>query len=104
MKQLKFFKTKFALVGPYIKDENRNVCFTIICDNELAQDIVNKLNGNGKTKFNARKKMDYILIDNVIVLKTRGWGYLTGTLKLTSQQAKKEQDNLMNYVVKMLRK
>jgi hypothetical protein len=100
---LKFFKTKFAVVGPYIKDENRNVCFTITCDDELAQNIVNKLNGDSKTKFNVRKKMDYILIDNVIVLKTRGWGYLIGTLKLTPQQAKQEQENLMDYVVQMLR-
>lgn len=101
---LTFFKPKFAVVGPYIKDERRNVCFTITCDDELAQNVVDKLNGANKIKFNARKKMDYILIDDVIVLKTRGWGYLTGTLKLTSQQAKEEQDNLMDYTVKMLRK
>lgn len=100
---LRFFKTNFAIVGPYIKDEKRNVCFTIICDEEIAHNIVNKLNGNIKKKFNARAKMDYILLDDVIVLKVRGWGYLTGTLKLTSEEAKKEQDSLMHYVVNKLR-
>lgn len=100
---LRFFKTNFAVVGPYIKDEKRNVCFTIICDEEIAHNIVNKLNGNIKKKFNARAKMDYILLDDVIVLKVRGWGYLTGALKLPFNEAKKEQDNLMDYVVKKLR-
>ena len=99
---LNFFKKPFSIVGPYIKDNNRNICFTITCDEYLAQSIVDKLNGRSNKKFNARQKMDYILIDDVIVLKTRGWGYLTGLVKLTSEEAIKEQNNLMNFVVEKL--
>ena len=98
-----YFKKPFSIVGPYIKDGNRNVCFTIICDEQLAQSIVHKLAGVSKTKCNVRKKMDCILIDDVIVLKTRGWGYLIGTLKLTPQQGIEEQEKLMNFVVNKLK-
>ena len=98
-----YFKKPLSIVGPYIKDGNRNVCFTITCDDQLAQSIVDKLNGRSDKKFKARKKMDYVLIDDVIVLKTRGWGYLTGTLKLTPQQAIEEQEKLMNFVVNKLK-
>ena len=99
-----YFKKPFSIVGPYIKDGNRNICFTIVCEDQLAQKIVDKLNGRGNKKFNAHQKMDYILIDDVIVLKTRGWGYLTGLVKLTSEQAIKEQNNLMNFVVEELKR
>lgn len=98
-----YFKKPFSIVGPYIKDGNRNVCFTIICDDHLAQSIVDKLNGRSDKKFNARQKMDYVLIDDVIVMKTRGWGYLTGLVKLSSEQAVNEQNKLMNFVIEKLR-
>jgi hypothetical protein len=45
-----------------------------------------------------------ILINDTIVLKTRGWGYLTGLVKLTSEQAIREQNKLMDFVVEKLRK
>lgn len=99
-----FFKKPFFLSLPYIKDGNKNVCFTVVCKENMAQDIVDKLNDNNSKVFNARKKMDYILIDDVIVLKIRGWGYLTGLLKLQPKQALKEQNNLMDFVVNNLRK
>lgn len=99
-----YFKKPFSIVGPYIKDGNRNVCFTIICDDQLAQKIVDKLNDRGTESFNARQKIDNILIDDIIVLKTRGWGYLTGLVKLTSEQATREQNKLMDFVVEKLRK
>jgi hypothetical protein len=98
-----FFKKPFSLFGPYIKDSNRNICFTIICKDELAQEIVDKLNDESCQRFNARKKIDNILIDDIIVLKTRGWGYLTGSLKLSSEQALKEQNILMDFVVDKLK-
>ena len=101
---LNFFKKPFSVIGPYIKDGNRNICFTITCDDILAHSIVNKLNDRCNKKFNARQKMDYILIDDVIVMRVRGWGYLTGLEKLTSEQAIKEQNNLMNFVVEKLTK
>jgi hypothetical protein len=44
------------------------------------------------------------LINDTIVLKTRGWGYLTGLVKLTSEQAIREQNKLMDFVVEKLRK
>ena len=99
-----YFKKPFSIVGPYIKDGNRNVCFTITCDDQLAQKIVDKLNDRGTESFNARQKIDNILIDDIIVLKTRGWGYLTGLVKLTSEQATREQNKLMDFVVEKLRK
>lgn len=99
-----YFKKPFSIVGPYIKDGNRNVCFTITCDDQLAQKIVDKLNDRGTESFNARQKIDNILIDDIIVLKTRGWGYLTGLVKLTSEQATREQIKLMDFVVEKLRK
>ena len=99
-----FFKKPFYIAHPYVKDGNRNVCFTITCDDQLAQDIVDKLNDRNTKKFNARQKMGYILIDDVIVMRTRGWGYLTGLVKLTSEQAIKEQNKLMDFVVEKLRK
>ena len=99
-----YFKKPFSIVGPYIKDGNRNVCFTIVCEDQLAQKIVDKLNDRGTESFNARQKIDNILIDDIIVLKTRGWGYLTGLVKLTSEQATREQNKLMDFVVEKLRK
>ena len=99
-----YFKKPFSIVGPYIKDGNRNVCFTIVCEDQLAQKIVDKLNDRGTESFNARQKIDNILIDDIIVLKTRGWGYLTGLVKLTSEQAIREQNKLMDFVVEKLRK
>ena len=99
-----YFKKPFSIVGPYIKDDNRNVCFTIVCEDQLAQKIVDKLNDRGTESFNARQKIDYILINDIIVLKTRGWGYLTGLVKLTSEQAIREQNKLMDFVVEKLRK
>ena len=99
-----YFKKPFSIVGPYIKDGNRNVCFTIVCEDQLAQKIVDKLNDRGTESFNARQKIDNILIDDIIVLKTRGWGYLTGLVKLTSEQAMREQNKLMDFVVEKLRK
>lgn len=99
----KFFKTPFSVVGPYIKDKHRNVCFTIICDNDLANRIVDKLNNQTSEKFVAKNKMDYILINDVIVLKTRGWGYLTGTLKLQCEDAVAQQKQLVKFVVDKLK-
>jgi hypothetical protein len=99
-----YFKKPFSIVGPYIKDGNRNVCFTIVCEDQIAQKIVDKLNDRGTESFNARQKIDNILIDDIIVLKTRGWGYLTGLVKLTSEQAIREQNKLMDFVVEKLRK
>ena len=99
-----YFKKPFSIVGPYIKDGNRTVCFTIVCEDQLAQKIVDTLNGRGTESFNARQKIDTILIDDIIVLKTRGWGYLTGLVKLTSEQAIREQNKLMDFVVEKLRK
>lgn len=99
-----YFKKPFSIVGPYIKDGNRTVCFTIVCEDQLAQKIVDKLNGRGTESFNARQKIDNILINDTIVLKTRGWGYLTRLVKLTSEQAIREQSKLMDFVVEKLRK
>jgi hypothetical protein len=99
-----YFKKPFSIVGPYIKDGNRTVCFTIVCEDQLAQKIVDKLNDRGSESFNARQKIDNILINDTIVLKTRGWGYLTGLVKLTSEQAIREQNKLMDFVVEKLRK
>ena len=99
-----FFKKPFSIVGSYIKDGNRNVCFNIVCEDQLAQKIVDKLNDRGTESFNARKKIDNILINDIIVLKIRGWGYLTSLVKLTTEQAIKEQNKLMDFVVEKLRK
>lgn len=97
-----YFKKPFSIVGPYVKDANRNVCFTIVCDDNLANKIVDKINGRIHDKFKTRVKMDNVLINDVIVLKVKGWGYLHGLCKLPSKIAIDEQNKLLEYVVTKL--
>lgn len=42
---------------------------------------------------------DSIFLENGIIFTARGWGYLTGVLKLSSEEAAKVQDEFIGWVV-----
>ena len=101
-KELKKKYNHFSMVDWYIKDSYDNILFTVICNNELAQKIVDKLNCNTKEKFNARIKMNNILIDNIIVLRISSIRQISTMFSISINEAITEQNKLMNFVVNKL--
>ena len=99
----KFFKKPFTIAGHFIKDINKNICFTLVCNDDLAYKIVDKLNGRSTEHFNARIKMDNILIDDVIVLKINHFGYLNNFSTCSYDKIRNEQDKLLAYVITKLK-
>ena len=101
-KELKKKYNHFSMVDWYIKDSYDNILFTVICNNELAQKIVDKLNCNTKEKFNARIKMNNILIDDIIVLRISSIIQISIMFSISINEAITEQNKLMNFVVNKL--
>ncbi len=101
-KELKKKYNHFSIVDWYIKDSYDNILFTVICNNELTQKIVDKLNCNSKEKFNARIKMDNILIDDIIVLRISSIKQISIMFNISINEAITEQNKLMNFVVNKL--
>lgn len=96
------------LCSIYVRDSNRRVVFNWLkeLNEEERLEIVNKLNGNGKKKFNASRDNVHILIDDSPIFLVRGWGYLTGHgiggLGLQPQEAIEIQDSLLEWVIEKL--
>ena len=101
-KKLKRQNKSYSIVDWYIIDCYGNKIFTIICNDNLSQRIIDKLNGDSIEKFDARKKMNSILIDDVIVLKIRNISEFINTYNLSMHGAINKQINLMNFVVEKL--
>jgi hypothetical protein len=66
--------------------------------------VVNKLNGDSSIKFKNKFELEEIefYYDNEFVFTIRGWGHLTGVLKLSEIEAEKTQDDFALWILETL--
>ena len=66
--------------------------------------VVKKLNGDSSIKFKKKFELEEIefYYDNEFVFTIRGWGYLTGVLKLSEIEAEKTQDDFALWILETL--
>lgn len=66
--------------------------------------IVKKLNGDSSIKFKKKFELEEIefYYDNEFVFTIRGWGHLTGVLKLSEIEAEKTQDDFALWILETL--
>jgi len=91
----------------WVYDSKGNFVFQFVFDNSVIEHkILDVINGNSnltnpELSFNYENGciMDN---DNVSAILIRGWGNLTGFLKLAEQDACNVQDSLGNYIVERL--
>lgn len=95
----------------YIWDSNNRMCFNFLGDDyDLYVRIVKLLNGEEAQPFKGvgRDEETIAVSDDVTkntaapCLLVRGWGHLTGSLKLDAKEAIKLQNELIDYCVAKL--
>jgi hypothetical protein len=66
--------------------------------------VVKKLNGDSSIKFKKKFELEEIefYYDNEFVFTIRGWGHLTGVLKLSEIEAEKTQDDFALWILETL--
>ena len=66
--------------------------------------VVKKLNGDSSIKFKKKFELEEIefYYDNEFVFTIRGWGHLTGVLKLSEIEAEKTQDDFAQWILETL--
>jgi hypothetical protein len=66
--------------------------------------VVKKLNGDSSIKFKKKFELEEIefYYDNEFVFTIRGFGYLTGVLKLSEIEAEKTQDDFALWILETL--
>ena len=66
--------------------------------------VVKKLNGDSSIKFKKKFELEEIefYYDNEFVFTIRGWGHLTGVLKLSEIEAGKTQDDFALWILETL--
>lgn len=90
----------------YIWCDKSTLCFNIL-QSELKDRIIALLNGEENTPFkNVVSDNDYIIINGKPSLLVRGWGRLIGGggLRLSTQTAKKIQNDFIQWTIKQLKK
>lgn len=94
----------------YIWDNENTMVFTVddLTEendkwmNSFCNNIVNVLNGNEPTEKYAGLEIKDgcdLYINDEMIGYFRGWGHLTGGLKLTGEEAVKLQDSLIEFVL-----
>lgn len=105
------FKKDPGGYSSYVWDSKSHICFDFLSnDYDLYDRIVKLLNGDDAPKFkHVGRDRIHIHVsesgeinDRKHVLLVRGWGHLTGGLKLSSEEAIRLQDELLDYCVSML--
>jgi hypothetical protein len=71
---------------------------------DIIMKVVNKLNGDSSIKFKKKFELEEIefYYDNEFVFTIRGWGHLTGVLKLSEIEAEKTQDDFALWILETL--
>ena len=66
--------------------------------------VVKKLNGDSSIKFKKKFELEEIefYYHNEFVFTIRGWGHLTGVLKLSEIEAEKTQDDFALWILETL--
>jgi hypothetical protein len=66
--------------------------------------VVKKLNGDSSIKFKKKFELEEIefYYDNEFVFTIRGWGHLTGVLKLSEIESEKTQDDFAIWILETL--
>lgn len=87
----------------YVWSANHVMTFNCLIDNEkLLDSIIEKLNYGTLDCYNTKYENEIIYINDCPVFLIRGWGHLTGSLNLHTEEAVKIQDDFCNWVVETL--
>ena len=102
-------------MGVYVKtiDEEKALMFTVSLEDDVIQNIVDKLNGKSKKKIFSKTFSKWYIQNGIEiwyattkVMIIRGWGMLhgigNGCYKLPEEEAIKIQDEFAQYVVDTL--
>lgn len=103
---MKYFSLPCRDSGLYIFDANSNMMFSwlVKMKPEQKEKLIEAINGEITLTIKDVKKDDlHIIINDTPILLVRGWGYLTGKLGLSEEEAIKEQEELLEYVEKKLK-
>ena len=90
----------------YIWCDKNTICFNIL-QPKLKDRMIALLNGDDVTPFRkVESDNDYIIINGKPALLVRGWGRLIGGggLRLSTQAAKKIQNDFIQWTIKQLKK
>lgn len=72
---------------------------------EQKEKLIKAINGEITLTIKDVKKDNlHIIINDTPILLVRGWGYLTGKLGLSEEEAIKEQEELLEYVEKKIKR
>lgn len=100
--------------GLYVFDKEDNICLDYYSDRidynpDITKQLCSLLNGESDTfehkiKEYVKNANDcFIILENSDVITVRGWGYLTGVLKLSNKDAAKIQDDFLDWVINKIK-
>ena len=102
-----YYKLPFKLSAGYIFADNGNMVFTFRkgISKKIQEQILNTLNNNTiqltTNKYSIKNYID-LYNHNIYYGNIRGWGGLTGRLKLSVKEAEKVQDDFAQWMINKL--